>query len=101
MKKKEGMKVEAERTRRDDYNHTKFFNTMPNFSIKKNILFYYQDYKMTHNLMKNLQNIRNHFFFTVPHIQGDTPVKQIWLASCKRDFLAIFQAQIVVRKSID
>ena len=79
-KKTEGMKVEAERTRRDDYNHTKFFNTMPNFS-KKNILFYYQDYKMTHNLMKNLQNIRNHFFFTVPHIQGDTPVKQIWLAS--------------------
>ena len=66
------MKVEAERTRRDDHNHTKFFNTMPNF---------YQDYNMTHNLMKNLQNIRNHFFFTVPHMQGDTPVKQIWLAS--------------------
>ena len=51
--------------------------------------------------MKNLQNIRSHFFFTVPHIQGDTPVKQIWLASWKRDFLTTFQTQIVVRKSID
>ena len=33
-KKKKRMQVEVERTRRDDYNHTKFFNTMPNFSKK-------------------------------------------------------------------